>query len=146
MMKKKLLFLLYLISLTLFNRGNAQCCFPLFNIQDTDLFGLEITDQLDNLESASCMLKDVFSNEGLSDFKVYIGGGYTINNYSTETPDQLLNKVASSISHPNYLLLIHVKDESGNLSFYAKLGINYCLLYTSPSPRDATLSRMPSSA
>ena len=25
-------------------------------------------------------------------------------------------------------------------------GINYCLLYTSPSPRDATLSRMPSSA
>ena len=25
-------------------------------------------------------------------------------------------------------------------------GDNYCLLYTSPSPRDATLSRMPSSA
>ena len=25
-------------------------------------------------------------------------------------------------------------------------GINTCLLYTSPSPRDATLSRMPSSA
>ena len=26
------------------------------------------------------------------------------------------------------------------------IGANYCLLYTSPSPRDATLSRMPSSA
>ena len=26
------------------------------------------------------------------------------------------------------------------------LGLNTCLLYTSPSPRDATLSRMPSSA
>ena len=25
-------------------------------------------------------------------------------------------------------------------------GFNVCLLYTSPSPRDATLSRMPSSA
>ena len=25
-------------------------------------------------------------------------------------------------------------------------GISFCLLYTSPSPRDATLSRMPSSA
>ena len=24
--------------------------------------------------------------------------------------------------------------------------VNFCLLYTSPSPRDATLSRMPSSA
>ena len=30
-------------------------------------------------------------------------------------------------------------------TFYAA-GLNYCLLYTSPSPRDATLSRMPSSA
>ena len=27
-----------------------------------------------------------------------------------------------------------------------KLGVKPCLLYTSPSPRDATLSRMPSSA
>ena len=27
-----------------------------------------------------------------------------------------------------------------------KVSINSCLLYTSPSPRDATLSRMPSSA
>ena len=26
------------------------------------------------------------------------------------------------------------------------VGVNNCLLYTSPSPRDATLSRMPSSA
>ena len=31
--------------------------------------------------------------------------------------------------------------------FYnTNLGIYFCLLYTSPSPRDATLSRMPSSA
>ena len=28
----------------------------------------------------------------------------------------------------------------------AEIGKYYCLLYTSPSPRDATLSRMPSSA
>ena len=27
-----------------------------------------------------------------------------------------------------------------------EIGVNVCLLYTSPSPRDATLSRMPSSA
>ena len=30
--------------------------------------------------------------------------------------------------------------------FWKKNQINICLLYTSPSPRDATLSRMPSSA
>ena len=29
---------------------------------------------------------------------------------------------------------------------YDKIPNNICLLYTSPSPRDATLSRMPSSA
>ena len=31
-------------------------------------------------------------------------------------------------------------------TFICKYGITSCLLYTSPSPRDATLSRMPSSA
>ena len=30
--------------------------------------------------------------------------------------------------------------------FYKEMTIGTCLLYTSPSPRDATLSRMPSSA
>ena len=43
-----------------------------------------------------------------------------------------------------------VSSENGNTLIYAGLGYNNdtntCLLYTSPSPRDATLSRMPSSA
>ena len=34
-------------------------------------------------------------------------------------------------------------DQELDLAFYILL---HCLLYTSPSPRDATLSRMPSSA
>ena len=33
-----------------------------------------------------------------------------------------------------------------NLDGWEDIWINGCLLYTSPSPRDATLSRMPSSA
>ena len=33
-----------------------------------------------------------------------------------------------------------------NLDGTGKASLNTCLLYTSPSPRDATLSRMPSSA
>ena len=32
------------------------------------------------------------------------------------------------------------------LDYIADLGVNTCLLYTSPSPRDGLLSRMPSSA
>ena len=36
----------------------------------------------------------------------------------------------------------------GKVGAYERIDgmINFCLLYTSPSPRDATLSRMPSSA
>ena len=36
------------------------------------------------------------------------------------------------------------EDEDGNL--FSTYKLETCLLYTSPSPRDATLSRMPSSA
>ena len=41
-----------------------------------------------------------------------------------------------------------VRDERGNIliAITANDEIWICLLYTSPSPRDATLSRMPSSA
>ena len=46
---------------------------------------------------------------------------------------------------------IHIVQEGENLSvifekYNVSLNNTYCLLYTSPSPRDATLSRMPSSA
>ena len=44
-------------------------------------------------------------------------------------------------------ILIYLAEQSGK--FYNERNrteINHCLLYTSPSPRDATLSRMPSSA
>ena len=40
------------------------------------------------------------------------------------------------------LSLNDIKGENGTLIMF----ICNCLLYTSPSPRDATLSRMPSSA
>ena len=38
-----------------------------------------------------------------------------------------------------------VKDHAGDVGIAIK-NLKTCLLYTSPSPRDATLSRMPSSA
>ena len=37
-------------------------------------------------------------------------------------------------------------DSAGTATITADAQLNICLLYTSPSPRDATLSRMPSSA
>ena len=42
----------------------------------------------------------------------------------------------------------HATEMLGDIVFaeLPEKGSNVCLLYTSPSPRDATLSRMPSSA
>ena len=41
---------------------------------------------------------------------------------------------------------IGLRPVNVHLQAFHQLGVSICLLYTSPSPRDATLSRMPSSA
>ena len=58
----------------------------------------------------------------------------------TLLPFDLEGAVAESVKKTNRLLVVD-EDVSGGASAYL-----LCLLYTSPSPRDATLSRMPSSA
>ena len=53
------------------------------------------------------------------------------------------------VTKSNKQLLLTLQDEVFNddlLIFGTKDSGKTCLLYTSPSPRDATLSRMPSSA
>ena len=44
------------------------------------------------------------------------------------------------------VLVVSDNFSAKGLDYANKSKINSCLLYTSPSPRDATLSRMPSSA
>ena len=51
--------------------------------------------------------------------------------------------VVEAGSHDSYNVRV---DGSGRLSKRNRTHLKPCLLYTSPSPRDATLSRMPSSA
>ena len=48
----------------------------------------------------------------------------------------------NSLGHAHPKLVKTIRDQSKKLWHVS----NACLLYTSPSPRDATLSRMPSSA
>ena len=59
-----------------------------------------------------------------------------------------LSKFMLNLSYPDTKLLADVYQKlDENLQIEGKSELDYdCLLYTSPSPRDATLSRMPSSA
>ena len=55
-----------------------------------------------------------------------------------------LNILIEDYNITNFQAVILGSDQGRKV--YSKKLINLCLLYTSPSPRDATLSRMPSSA
>ena len=60
--------------------------------------------------------------------------------------DEVLQaNVVSSDETGNFFRNIVIEDETGGIILLSERS-DYCLLYTSPSPRDATLSRMPSSA
>ena len=70
-----------------------------------------------------------------------------------ETLEPLEELIADVIrDHPEYHPLLANEDAAISSEFYPEHGTTNpflhmgCLLYTSPSPRDATLSRMPSSA
>ena len=69
----------------------------------------------------------------------------------TPPPQSLLKHLENPLdNNHNYKKRIQsLPDPSGALVFYSALKkehIKVCLLYTSPSPRDRTRSRMPSSA
>ena len=57
-------------------------------------------------------------------------------------------KIIEAIYEVPLILEDEFKQENNldDWSEFIRLEYNICLLYTSPSPRDATLSRMPSSA
>ena len=100
--------------------------------------------------------------------KVEIENQYEIRNYSSSSPltkedncfskfldllkhkDQIFFKDAKAIVENDISYIQKLVDKNWNVNFpYRSFGtplLLACLLYTSPSPRDATLSRMPSSA
>ena len=77
-------------------------------------------------------------------------------NYDNDTYDMIIMDIFQSAVIPQkfqslaFLEFLSGKLNKGGMLLYNRMNISdgdkTCLLYTSPSPRDATLSRMPSSA
>ena len=63
----------------------------------------------------------------------------------TKSPKAASSKPAAA-GKPLHLLQYDERTKKFELGAEALDALRNCLLYTSPSPRDATLSRMPSSA
>ena len=86
-----------------------------------------------------------FFSEGAELFKFDPGRGYINLFYSRTINDpSVVGKFTGKIGKTSYGI-ITAKDENSSLLLPFE-ETSTCLLYTSPSPRDATLSRMPSSA
>ena len=75
-----------------------------------------------------------------------IGNGVEIGPFCVIGPNVKIGD--NTVLHSHVSISGHTTIGTGNEVFpYASLGhIPHCLLYTSPSPRDRTRSRMPSSA
>ena len=83
-------------------------------------------------------------NQNFYDFYLNCENGYPQRQNLMILPDPANQDNHFIIHRPVDLV---IDSMAGTLDFVEdKLLYSYCLLYTSPSPRDATLSRMPSSA
>ena len=63
------------------------------------------------------------------------------------TKSKIISKgISAGFSDMTYRGLVDINSKAKNSSNYTQCDSLFCLLYTSPSPRDGLLSRMPSSA
>ena len=68
-------------------------------------------------------------------------GSMTSNTETTSTVSETINSMNYDTGYQYVITGTNIQHDGNTIS-----APNTCLLYTSPSPRDATLSRMPSSA
>ena len=89
--------------------------------------------------------KVIYFNYPLSTYSTYDGSGITYDNTSTT-----FDTGAEGSSQKFTYSCFYKEAGYGQLRFHVSWGMSglagYCLLYTSPSPRDQRGSRMPSSA
>ena len=110
----------------------------LLNFSEKEIFDLTISNK-SNSRSIEQILKDAVGKiEDLSQQKTQFSG--VPSGYSD------LDRVTAGWQ-PSDLIIIAARPSMGKTAFILSMARNMaCLLYTSPSPRDRTRSRMPSSA
>ena len=112
--------------------------------------GVKKVVQSKELESfLELFAKELNNNPSLANQNVLAGLGFTLWNDRLKSASLVkLNMIRKNVVFPNSEMATF--PTVFTLANYGKENLKYkrysCLLYTSPSPRDATLSRMPSSA
>ena len=122
----------------------SQYNFDEFKSEQQDLLNIEIESD-NNSDEIKRKIKSVFWVRDLVNYPSM-----------TKSPKFFIEKVEQLISNLEIKLTVHDHDWLEKNNFGGVIGVGQgserkpkfliCLLYTSPSPRDATLSRMPSSA
>ena len=125
--------------------GNSNNSNKKGNTQKTNDIKIEPVHRLDLKKNENATKRDVFLLNGNPNWADLGGRLWDQENKMADT--------VASLHHDEFLVDEAVEElpEDGKMADELKREIThgvplFCLLYTSPSPRDATLSRMPSSA
>ena len=115
------------------------------------VYGLTIADGNSRYEGGSSVQLDFDKSFGKNNFIRYRTTFYSFYGWINEISQQTGKNKELNIEHiaPNvrWEHTIDIKaTKYFSTQFYFQMYYNNCLLYTSPSPRDSTSSRMPSSA
>ena len=129
-----------------------------FSVVETFEAGLSLVgSEVKSLRAGNCNLKDSYI--AFKGHEAFLQNAhipeYTASSYNNHTPERLrkllmhkneLVKIFSNIKEKGYSCVpLKIYFKGGKIKLEIAL-VKGCLLYTSPSPRDRTRSRMPSSA
>ena len=102
-----------------------------------------IVGDLDNTDQPGAALKLVYTpNNNFNGSDTFM---YTVNDGTVDSDIAMVNITVNPVNDPP-IAIMESRSTNEDTPVVITLGARDCLLYTSPSPRDATLYRMPSSA
>ena len=104
----------------------------------------KVTNTDYEIKDGSILIAAITSCTNTSNPNVLIGAGLLAKK-AIEKGLQVKPWVKTSLA-PGSQVVTDYLEKAGLNTYLDQLGFNFCLLYTSPSPRDAHESRMPSSA